>query len=84
MAIYKCWIPEYGHEPDDGLNADALDHSQAAWLFIADYERRSAEFPVGSGEGTVTVVVEGEGERKRFYVSGNPEPAYYVRERRDD
>ena len=84
MAIYKCWIPEYGHEPDDGRSVEAFDHSQAAWLFIAAHERRNAEFPVGSGEDTVTVVVECEGERKLFYVSGEPEPTYYARERCDD
>ena len=81
MAIYKCWIPEYGHEPDDFTHVDAFDHEHAAKIFMERYEQSSAEYPVASGEQALTVVARGRGIDKIFTVSGATVPVYYAQER---
>lgn len=77
---FQCWIPEYGQCPDDNDHVDAFDHEHAAEVFMGHYERRNAEYPVGSGEHPLTVVVRGRGIDKTFTVSGEAVHAYYAQE----
>lgn len=81
MTKYRCWIPEYDHEEEDGMIIDAYDNEQAAKIYIKEYERDRAEYPVGSG-GEITVMVKLNTPTAiaiPFRVWGYAEPYYIAR-----
>ena len=62
-------------------NVYAFFAREAAEKFVADLERRTVHFPVGSGEKELEVTVtSSEGNMKKFLVTGSVEPAYDARE----
>lgn len=82
MTKYKCWIPEYEHEEEDGMIIDAYDNEQAARDYIKEYERDRTEYPVGSGGGGITVMVKLDTPTATaipFRVWGYAEPYYIAR-----
>jgi hypothetical protein len=82
MPKFQCWIPDYGHEPEDGKEIDAYDAEGAAAMFMEYYEARSAEYPVASGETQVVAVSQDGQEPVMFSVWGEARPTYYARAQR--
>jgi hypothetical protein len=79
MPKFRCWIPDYGQEPEDGREVDAYDAAGAAAMFMEHYEARSCEYPVASG-GTETVAVSRDGGTPMlFTVWGEARATYYAR-----
>lgn len=81
-TTYRCWIPEYGQEREDGRDVrDAWDVEMAACIFIEQYEARSAEYTVASGaELTIAVSADGS-EPVEVVVWGEARPQYHARRR---
>lgn len=79
MTKFRCWLPEYGQDREDGRVVDAFDSEHAATCFMKTYETRNAEYPVASG-GTALVAVSTNGAAPEMYsVWGEPRPTYRAR-----
>ena len=79
MTKFRCWLPEYGQDREDGRDMGAYDAEQAAALFMEIYETRNAEYPVASG-GTAVVAVSTDGDAPEMHsVWGEPRPTYRAR-----
>lgn len=80
---YRCWIPDYGHEREDGRDVDAFDAEQAAARFMEFYEAKSSEYPVASGGEAVVAVSTDGGEPEMYSVQGEAVPSYRAWRKRD-
>lgn len=79
MSKFLCWIPEYGHDVEDGREVEAFDAELAVCEYVERYEAEDCEYPVGSG-GCITVMCAATGEDAVPYVvSGDARPHYNAR-----
>lgn len=68
MAKFKCWLPECG-ETEDSAIPHCSDYPElAAESHVRDYEQRTREFTVGSGNELLTVQVRRLDDRVLFEV----------------
>lgn len=77
--VYEVWILDIDPTRRNSRRIRADYPYDAACRCVEDYERRIAEFVVGSGASSVTVAVAAVGEETRYYtVFGRAEPTYYA------
>jgi hypothetical protein len=76
---FRCWIPEYGQDREDGADVDGYDGAQAATHFMEHYEARNADYPVASGGSLVVATSQNDEAPALYSVSGESRPTYYAR-----
>ncbi|WP_059416309.1 hypothetical protein [Cupriavidus basilensis] len=79
MTKFRCWIPDYGQDREDGCDVAAFGAESAATLFMEIYETRNAEYPVASGGTAIVAVSTDDTPHEMYSVWGEPRPIYRAR-----
>ena len=79
MENYIVWCEDLGHEEEDGGKVDAFDHESAAKVWAEARDRRTADYDIANGGGTILTVKEiATGVIEQYEVSAEAVPHYYA------
>ena len=84
MTTYYCWIPGYGHEPEDAEEVQCTRKAleSAVGKYVERYERSRCYYPVATQGQSVTIMVakgDRNAEPEEYIVTGELRPLYYAR-----
>ena len=79
MENYIVWCEDLGHEEEDGGKVDAYDHESAARVWAEARDRRTADYDIANGGGTILAVKEiATGVTEQYEVRAEAVPHYYA------
>ena len=79
MENYIVWCEDFGHEEKDGGKVSAYDAESAAREWAGAHDRRTADYDIANGGGTILTVKEiATGVIEQYSVSAEAVPHYYA------